>query len=99
MTTDNKYSNEHEQQDRTPKKEVRRIPWWVSIVCAIGTYCSLKYIVPEIQTTNETLSNLFEMGPIAAPVLTIPLLLLAAKQLYDTDLPEENREENDQTEN
>jgi hypothetical protein len=27
------------------------------------------------------------MGPVAAPVLTIPFLLLAAKQLYDTDIP------------
>lgn len=98
MTTDNN-SIEQEQQNHTPTKQVRRIPWWVSIVCAIGTYCSLKYIVPEIQPANETLSNLFEMGPIAAPVLTIPFLLLAAKQLYDNDLPQEDVEEKDTGDN
>ena len=81
MTTQEK---EHKEAENPP----RRIPWWASIICAIATYCTLKYIVPEIHPGNEMLENLFQMGPVAAPVLTIPFLLLAAKQLYDTDIPD-----------
>lgn len=79
---------EQDKDHKVAEEQTRRMPWWASIICAIVTYCTLKYIVPEIQTGNETLGNLFQMGPVAAPVLTIPFLLLAAKQLYDTDIPE-----------
>jgi len=84
------------QTDQTPKtSQARHIPWWVSITGAIITYCTLKYIVPELATGSQKLNDFFQLGPVAAPVLTIPFLLLAAKQLYDTDLPEEEFEEND----
>jgi hypothetical protein len=74
----------------------RHIPWWVSIIFAIITYCTLKYILPELAPGSQKLNNFFQLGPVAAPVLTIPFLLLAAKQLYDTDLPKEKElEEND----
>lgn len=68
-------------------QQVKRIPWWVSVIGAIATYCTLKYILPELAPANKTLQELLQLGPVAAPVLTIPFLLLAAKQLYDNDLP------------
>lgn len=84
------------QTEQTPKtSQIRHIPWWVSIICAITTYCTLKYILPDLAPGSQKLNDLFQFGPVAAPVLTIPFLLLAAKQLYDTDLPEEKFEEND----
>lgn len=95
MTEDHKNRIDENQQDLTRQKPVGRIPWWVSIVCAIGTYCTLKYILPELQPANETLQTLCDMGPTAAPVLTIPFLLLAAKQLYDDDQPKQSMNEND----
>ena len=71
-------------------QKAKRIPWWFSIICAITTYCTLKYVLPELAPTNQTLKDFFQLGPAAAPVLTIPFLLLAAKQLYDNDLPAED---------
>ena len=74
----------------------KHIPWWVSIVCAVATYCTFKYILPELAPANQKLKELLQLGPVVAPVLTIPFLLLAAKQLYDTDLPKEKAvDEND----
>lgn len=72
-------------QQQVPEKKIRRTPWWVSILWAIGVYCGLKYVLPQLNPENETLRELFAIGPVAAPVLTIPLLLLAAKQLYDVE--------------
>lgn len=68
-------------------QQIKGIPWWVSVFGAIVTYCTLKYLLPELAPKNQTLQELFQLGPVAAPVLTIPFLLLAAKQLYDNDLP------------
>lgn len=71
-------------------------PWWGTILSAIFAYCLLKYGFPRIPSENESLARLFQMGPMIAPVVTIPLLLLAAKQLYD--IPPEQREEENQEE-
>lgn len=71
-------------------QQVKRTPWWVSVIGAIVTYCTLKYVLPELAPINQTLGELFQLAPLAAPVLTIPFLLLAAKQLYDNDLPTKN---------
>ena len=68
-------------------QQLKGIPWWVSVIGAIVTYCVLKYVLPELDPATQTLQELFQLGPAAAPVLTIPFLLLAAKQLYDNDLP------------
>lgn len=76
----------------------KRIPWWFSIICAIATYCTLKYVLPELAPTNQTLKDFFQLGPVAAPVLTIPFLLLAAKQLYDKDLPAKNTKDSSRDE-
>jgi hypothetical protein len=63
--------------------------WWVSVLLAIVCYSTLKYLVPELQSTSPTLEKLIEAAPSFAPIVTIPLLLLAAKQLYDTDRPKD----------
>lgn len=78
-----------------PKKQVRRVPWWATIIMAIVTYCGLKYLLPELTPSNQTLQELFALGPVVAPVLTIPFLLLAAKQLYDVELPKRDNEDED----
>jgi hypothetical protein len=69
-------------------KTASHIPWWVSVLMAIGSYCSLKYIVPELHLENPTLQKLSQAAPSFAPLATIPFLLLAAKQLYDSDIEE-----------
>lgn len=79
-------------ESASPKTPTRRIPWWVSILMAIGSYCCLKYIVPELHLENPTLEKLSKAAPSFAPLVTIPFLLLAAKQLYDSDTGEEEKE-------
>lgn len=66
----------------------RPFPWWLSVLLAIGSYCSLKYLIPTLTPSNTTLHNLVQAAPTFAPLATIPFLLLAAKQLYDTDIKE-----------
>lgn len=73
-----------------------RTPWWVSVLLAIVSYCALKYLIPELQPTSPTLKILFQAAPSFAPIVTIPFLLLAAKQLYDTDKPEEKDSDKDE---
>jgi len=88
--------NQKQTDKATNTSETKHIPWWVSIICAIATYCMLKYVLPELEPANQKLKDLFQLGPVVAPLLTIPFLLLSAKQLYDTELPEEKfLEEND----
>lgn len=91
MTMDEGKQQETEAEQVEQSK--RHIPWWVSILCAIATYCTLKYILPGLKPSNQTLHDLFQMGPTAAPVTTIPFLLLAAKLLYDGDIPDEEGED------
>lgn len=62
-----------------------RIPWWVSLVAAVCCYCGLKYLVPALHPAIPGWQKLAEAAPSFAPIVTIPLLLLAAKQLYDTE--------------
>ena len=90
--------DKEKQQDSKPEVEQaaqskRRTPWWVSILSAIAIYCTLKYILPGLKPSNQILQDLFQMGPTAAPVMTIPFLLLAAKQLYDGDVSDEDGED------
>ena len=70
-----------------------RTPWWLSVLLAVICYCTLKYLVPQLQPTTPTLAKLIQAAPSFAPIVTIPLLLLAAKQLYDTEDPEEKDSE------
>lgn len=76
-------------------KPQKRVPWWISVLLAIGSYCTLKFVVPELPLTNITLQKLAQAAPSFAPLATIPFLLLAAKQLYDTDLGDEKHDKLD----
>lgn len=67
-----------------------RFPWWGSILLAVLCYCLLRYVVPEFQPANPLLARLVHAAPFFAPIVAIPLLLLAAKQLYDADKGENN---------
>jgi len=71
----------------------RRFPWWGTVILAIAAYCSLKYGTPLLTTGKPELDAFLQKTPALAPIVTIPLLLLAAKQLYDipsASPPEEN---------
>ncbi len=68
-------------------------PWWISVLFAIGSYYLLKYVVPNLTPGNTTLQKLVQAAPAFAPLATIPFLLLAAKQLYDTDIKKEEPEQ------
>lgn len=74
-------------KDSMKNSAPRPFPWWLSLLIAIGSYCTLKYILPTIQTTHPVLQHLTKAAPILAPIIAILFLLLAAKQLYDSDLP------------
>ena len=80
--------NKELPESANPKKTTS-LPWWVNILLAIGSYCSLKYLVPELQFTDPLWQKLSHAAPSFAPLVTIPFLLLAAKQLYDTDTGQE----------
>jgi hypothetical protein len=64
-------------------KKPRHIPWWASALLAATVYCGLTYGAPTMHSANPLLQQLIEAAPFFAPILTIPLLLLSAKQLYD----------------
>jgi hypothetical protein len=55
--------------------------------------------VPELQPTSRVLQKMIQAAPQFAPLVTIPFLLLAAKQLYDSDLPDKNQQEDINEEN
>lgn len=58
-------------------------PWWASIIMAALCYLGLRFIVPA---GAESVSWLRPVAPLAtqlAPIVTIALLLLGGKQLYD----------------
>jgi hypothetical protein len=67
--------------------------WWRSVLFAIGSYCLLKFVIPNLTPGNTTLQKLVQAAPAFAPLATIPFLLLAAKQLYDTDIKKEEPEQ------
>ena len=70
-----------------------RFPWWGSILLAVVSYCALRYLVPLLQPAHPPLARLVDAAPFFAPIVAIPLLLLAAKQLYDTDKKEQEKKE------
>lgn len=61
------------------------MPWWASVLMAVICYTLLKYFIPTLQSENRTIQRLIEAAPTFAPLMAIPFLLLAAKQLYDVD--------------
>lgn len=83
------------------KDENQGLPWWLSVTFGALVYCGLKYLLPAlvpIPTTTTADQNLFThiigLAPSLAPVLTIPFLLLGAKQLYDGTANEDANSEN-----
>lgn len=59
---------------------------------AVVCYTLFKYFIPTLQSENPTFQGIIAASPTFAPLVAIPFLLLAAKQLYDVDLPEEKDE-------
>lgn len=57
-------------------------PWWGSVILAIGSYYGLKYGSHYVLAPN---SPLFGLIPLFAPLSAMGFLLLAGKQLYDSD--------------
>jgi hypothetical protein len=76
---------------------LRRFPWWASILIGATLYCALTYLAPHLQPANDTLAKLFALAPELAPIVTIPFLLLGAKQLYD--IPPEEPDQDDDSPN
>ncbi|MBM9537063.1 hypothetical protein [Desulfobulbus alkaliphilus] len=74
----------------------KRRPWWVSALLAIAAYVGLRYLAPMYQPHNPTLAGLLAAGPTIAPVVTMFLLLLAAKQLYDHEPEKKDEDRTDQ---
>ncbi len=68
-------------------------PWWLTLMCAAALYTGLKYLLPALELNNPFLREMVELGLLLAPILTILLLLLAAKQLYD--IPAAEQEDGD----
>lgn len=58
-------------------------PWWVSIIIATLLYCSFRYVLPDLHPANPSFASFCQAAPNIAPIITIPFLLLGAKQLYD----------------
>jgi len=65
----------------------------MSVLFAIGSYCLLKFVIPNLTPGNTTLQKLVQAAPTFAPLTAIPFLLLAAKQLYDKDIKKEEPEQ------
>ncbi len=81
------------QSPKIPLRKARyHIPWWMSVLLAITLYCTLKFLIPDLHPTNPILEKLRQAAPSFAPLATIPFLLLAAKQLYDSDIDEDEEE-------
>lgn len=74
----------------------KRMPWWVSALLAIAAYVGLRHLAPLYQPHNPTLANLLAAGPMIAPLVTMFLLLLAAKQLYDHEPKQQDEDQEDQ---
>lgn len=69
----------------SPDRPTRRLPWWIFVILAVGSYYALKYLLPGLHPANPTLGKILQAIPILAPLSSIVFLLLAAKRLYDTD--------------
>ncbi len=61
----------------------RPFPWWLTLLAAALGYSLLRYLLPTLQPADPRLEKICAIAPDLAPLVAIPLLLLAAKQLYD----------------
>ncbi len=85
--------------DSASPRSPHLLPWWIYVMLAIGSYCILKYVVPELHLSNPTFQKLTQAAPTFAPPASILFLLLAAKRLYDTDREEESGQADDKDAN
>jgi hypothetical protein len=69
---------------------MRRFPWWGSVLLAILSYFGLKHGSLQIIAADSALADLL---PLFAPLASMGFLLLAGKQLYDTEHKEQNTPE------
>lgn len=76
-----------------PSNTSYRMPWWSSLLLAICSYIFFKYAAPTLNLQHPVLQELCKASPTFAPIITIPFLLLAAKQLYDGDTNGEDKED------
>ena len=83
------------KKSRSPLPRFLQIPWWLSVLTAIVSYCLLKYLLPQLQFPNGTLGDLAAFAPELAPPAAILFLLLAAIRLYDSDKSDATDEEED----
>ncbi len=70
---------------------MKKIAWWHSVIAATLFYYGLKYWIPDLFEATEQTRDFLEL---LAPISAMGLLLLAAKQLYDTDEEQEITSEN-----
>ncbi len=76
------------------------IPWWLSVILAIVSYLSFKYLAPTLAATSAVFQPFAEFLPQMAPLAAMAFLLLATVLLYDgdedpappDDLPEDQAE-------
>ncbi|MBW1636990.1 MAG: hypothetical protein JRJ68_12030 [Deltaproteobacteria bacterium] len=83
------------KNNRSPFPRFLQIPWWLSVLAAIVSYCLLKYLVPQLQFSNSTIEDLAIIAPRFAPPAAILFLLLAAIRLYDSDQSDTTNDEED----
>lgn len=79
--------------DQTVQEQKHGYPWWLSIIVATVLYCLFRYLLPTLSPTHPALQKFFRLAPDIAPVITIPFLLLGAKQLYEGTTPEGDNED------
>lgn len=61
------------------------IPWWLSVIMAIVSYISLKYLIPDLIASYATHKPLADFLPQTAPLAAMGFLLFAGVLLYDGD--------------
>lgn len=75
------------------------IPWWLYLLFAIISYCSLYYLLPSLAIAGTPIGKLLQMAPQAAPIVAVAFLLLAANALYKDDpIKNVDKEEGDHSE-
>ncbi len=65
---------------------------------AVGSYCTLKYVLPDLHPANPALEKFIQATPTFAPLISVVFLLLAAKRLYDTDGGKEDSDQSGEAE-
>jgi restriction system protein len=59
-------------------------PWWVSLIVAAAAFLVLRYILPGISGNNLVLNAVARVGPIAAPWISLFLLVPLPFSVYNS---------------